>query len=147
MIHGSCLCGAIRFEISELAGPFELCHCNMCRKSSGSAFASGIGVRAEHYTLLAGKNLIETFTTKLVNSPPAYSRSFCRKCGCQIPNPDQATGFFEIPAGLLDCDPQIRPDRHIFVDYKSPWFDIGDSLPQLKKSEIRKLRMNLSSRS
>jgi hypothetical protein len=26
MIHGSCLCGAIRFEFIKPAGPFELCH-------------------------------------------------------------------------------------------------------------------------
>ena len=145
MIHGSCLCGAIRFEISEITGPFELCHCSKCRKSSGSAFASGIGVRVEHYRLLSGKNLIETFTAPLASSPPAYHRSFCRKCGCQVPSPDQAAEYFEIPAGLLDSDPQIKPDKHIFVDYKSPWFDIGDSLPQLGKAEIQRLRMKLSS--
>jgi hypothetical protein len=46
----------------------------------------------------------------------------------------------EVPAGLLDEDPQNRPDKHIFVDVKSPWFDIMDDLPQLDRAALRTLR-------
>jgi hypothetical protein len=35
-IKGSCLCGGVRFELDRAAGPFEICHCNRCRKVSGS---------------------------------------------------------------------------------------------------------------
>jgi hypothetical protein len=35
-----------------------------------------------------------------------------------------------IPAGTLDDDPVIRPQGHLFVDFKAPWFEISDSLPQ-----------------
>jgi hypothetical protein len=142
MIRGSCLCGAVQFEVTELSGPFELCHCSRCRKSSGSAFAAGIGVQREHYTLLTGKDLIGTFTAKLLGSPPAYTRAFCRQCGCQVPTPDETAEFFEIPAGLLDSDPKLRPDKHIFVDCKSTWFDIDGSLPQLDKAQIHALRIS-----
>jgi hypothetical protein len=48
--------------------------------------------------------------------------------------------WFEIPAGLLDADPGLRPDKHIFVEHKSDWFPISDSLPQLTKSQLMKLR-------
>jgi len=40
MIPGSCLCGGVRFAIAKAVGPFELCHCRRCRKSSGSAWAA-----------------------------------------------------------------------------------------------------------
>ena len=43
MIMGRCLCGGVRFEIVQAVGPFELCHCNRCRKVSGSAFAAMLG--------------------------------------------------------------------------------------------------------
>ena len=46
----------------------------------------------------------------------------------------------EIPAGLLDDDPQLRPERHIFVDYKSPWFSITDEVPQLDRAALMRLR-------
>ena len=42
MIKGSCLCGGVKFEIRGSKGPFELCHCNRCRKATGSAFAAGL---------------------------------------------------------------------------------------------------------
>ncbi|MFT5012829.1 MAG: hypothetical protein ACI9HA_001484 [Dinoroseobacter sp.] len=35
VIHGSCLCGSVRFEIDRAEGPFEIRHCNRCRKLSG----------------------------------------------------------------------------------------------------------------
>jgi hypothetical protein len=45
-----------------------------------------------------------------------------------------------VPAGLLDDDPQLRPDKHIFVEVKSPWFAIRDDLPQLDKAALLRLR-------
>jgi hypothetical protein len=69
---GACLCGGVRFEIDRAVGPFELCHCGRCRKTSGSAFFAAIGVRAEDYRLLAGAELIRRFELPLVEHPPPY---------------------------------------------------------------------------
>jgi hypothetical protein len=38
-----------------------------------------------------------------------------------------------IPAGTLDGDPGIRPQGHVFVEFKAPWFDITDSLPRFAR--------------
>jgi hypothetical protein len=46
----------------------------------------------------------------------------------------------EIPAGLLDDDPALKPDKHIFTDLKSSWYQIEDSLPQYSQEELYKLR-------
>lgn len=35
MQRGSCLCGAVRFEIDGELTPPDACHCSMCRKASG----------------------------------------------------------------------------------------------------------------
>ena len=61
MISGSCLCGGVRFEIAKAVGPFELCHCNRCRKVTGSAFVAGLGVNTEDYRLIEGHDLIESY--------------------------------------------------------------------------------------
>ena len=134
MIHGNCLCGAIRFEFSKPAGPFELCHCHRCRKFTGSAFFSGLYVRPEDFRYVQGKELITTYEAPILREPPPYRASFCSRCGSPVPNdlsPQSRSGLIEIPAGLLDDDPGMRPDKHIFVEMKSPWFDITDDLPQL----------------
>jgi len=38
--------------------------------------------------------------------------------------------IIRIPAGTLDDDPGVRPRRHIFVDFKAPWFEITDTIDQ-----------------
>ncbi len=140
MIHGSCLCGGVRFEITRAAGPFELCHCSRCRKASGSAFVAGLGVRREDFRLVQGRELITIFEAPVREDPPAYRSCFCGRCGSPVPDASGDTPWFEIPAGLLDDDPNLRPDKHIFVDVKSPWFSVTDNLPQLDKAALLKLR-------
>lgn len=147
MIKGSCLCGGVRFEIARAVGPFELCHCRRCRKGSGAAFVAGVGVRSEDYRLLQGKELISTYEAPLLEAPPAYTTSFCKRCGSPVPNPDPGAAWFEIAAGLLDGDPGVRPDKHIFVELKAPWFEITDNLPQLDKHALHRLRLAQASAS
>ena len=142
MIHGSCLCGAIRFEFTKPTGPFELCHCARCRKVTGSAFFSGLYVRIEDFRLIEGKELINTYEAPILREPPAYRASFCSRCGSPVPNPAASSGLVEIPASLLDDDPEIKPDKHIFVELKSPWFGITDDLPQYDRPRLIALRTN-----
>jgi len=136
MIRGSCLCGGVRFEIGRALGPFELCHCSRCRKASGSAFVAGLGVRTADFRLLGGADLIATYSAPILERPPAYRKSFCSRCGSPVPAPEPGSEWFEVPAGLLDDDPGLTPDKHIFVELAPPWLPIGDDLPQLTKAEL-----------
>lgn len=142
MIRGSCLCGGVRFEVSHFTGPFELCHCNRCRKSSGSGFAAMIGVKSSDFRWVKGKELIESWEAPVLESPPAYLSYFCSVCGSPTPadDADIESDWFEIPAGLLDDDPALRPDRHIYVEHTPAWDAIQDSLPQLGKEQLKLLR-------
>ena len=141
MIRGSCLCGGVRFEVTRAVGPFELCHCSRCRKANGSAFVAFLGVNRADFRLVQGGDLIETFEAPVRESPPAYRTQFCGRCGSPVPDVGGDSPWMEVPAGLLDDDPQLRPDRHIFVDYKSPWFRITDAIPQLDRAALMNLRI------
>lgn len=72
MIQGSCLCSQVQFEVSDVVGPFELCHCNRCRKVSGSAFMAGIYAKREGFRFLKGRELIKIFDAPILEKPPAY---------------------------------------------------------------------------
>lgn len=39
---GSCLCGEVTFEIEGDFEDFYLCHCERCRKDTGSAHAANL---------------------------------------------------------------------------------------------------------
>jgi len=136
MIRGSCLCGGVSFRIRRATGPFELCHCSRCRKASGSAFVAGLGVARQDFELLAGRELIRYFEAPIRNAPPAYRTAFCSRCGSPVPDVASDADWFEVPAGLLDDDPGTKPDKHTFVDVKSPWYMITDQLPQLTQDAL-----------
>ena len=141
MLRGSCLCGGVKFEIERAVGPFELCHCTRCRKVSGSAYLTWLGVRREDFRLLQGADLIKTYELAVSESPPPYDTSFCSRCGSQVPNLSKTREpWFEIPAGSLDDDPLIKPDKHIYIDFMAPWDHIADDLPQMTKKDIRASR-------
>lgn len=140
MVRGSCLCGGVRFEVDHVVGPFELCHCSRCRKASGSAFVAGVGARVEGFRLLSGADLVRRFEAPILRRPPPYRVAFCARCGSPVPDPLPGATWLEIPAGSLDDDPGLRPERHIFVDHKSRWYAIVDGLPQLTMRELAELR-------
>ncbi len=126
MLRGSCLCDAVRYEVSgPLAGALN-CHCSMCRKAHGAAFRSRAAVKAGHFRWVAGEALVTYY-----ESSPGNHRGFCRVCGTPLLSRfDHDASVFGLPLGALDDDPGIKPKRHVFVADKAPWFDITDELPQ-----------------
>src|SRR4029079_12808097 len=136
MIRGGCLCGGVRFEVARAVGPFELCHCNRCRKASGSAFVPWLGVQREDFRLTQGEELIRRYEAPLRQKPPPYRASFCSRCGSPVPDPKVAGPWIEVHAGVLDDDPGRRPERHILVEAKAPWFTISEALPHCERGAV-----------
>jgi hypothetical protein len=124
MINGSCLCKGVRFEADRIVF-FGHCHCSMCRKAHGAAFATFAGVPVKSFRFLAGEELIQRY-----ESSPGNHRAFCRTCGSNVPAVSGDGRMVFVPAGLFDDDPGARPKMHIFVGSKAPWWEIRDDLPQ-----------------
>lgn len=135
-IKGSCLCGGVRIEIDQTDGPFEICHCNRCRKATGSRGLPGISVLSANYCMTSGKELVSSFSAPILYEPPAYQTFFCSICGSLVPPPEPVGDRIEVPAGLLDDDPGIQPDKHIFVEFVPAWDRITDGLPEYKIKDL-----------
>ena len=126
MLRGSCLCGGIRYEIGGKLFAALHCHCSMCRKAQGAAFRSRARVQAADFRWISGEHLVTFF-----ESSPGNHRGFCRVCGSPILTKfDFDASVFSLPLGVLDDDPGIRPQFHVYVASKAPWFTISDDLPQ-----------------
>ena len=139
-MDGSCLCGGVRFVVEGDVGPFELCHCKRCQKMSGSAFVSALVAETENVRFTSGTELIQKYEAPLLSEPPLFTVYFCAICGSNLPDPRPIGKTMDIPAGLLNYDPGICPDKHIYVDLKACWERIVDDLPQYTKAQFKKLR-------
>jgi len=124
---GSCLCGSIAYEVKELGSKMAHCHCSMCRKFHGSAFATFGEAKVENFQWIKGESQLRVFTAS-----NGTQRKFCVDCGSSLVFvPSNDTGeVVEFALGTLDTSIDQRPDAHIFVDSKSSWFEIDDELPQ-----------------
>jgi hypothetical protein len=114
----------IRFEIDEVIAPSH-CHCSICRKLTGSAFATYARVNSEHFRFVSGESLMADY-----ESTPGSHRKFCRVCGSPVPGKASYLPTISVSAGLLDDDPGVRPKLHTFASSKAPWSDITDGLRQ-----------------
>jgi hypothetical protein len=126
-LTGGCLCGRVRFRIDGRFGLVANCHCSMCRKAQGCAFATNAPVAREHFHLLQGAEFIAEY-----ESSEAKFRCFCRMCGSPIYSHRVADpGVVRVRFGTLDGDPGVRATLHYAVESKAPWFEITDPLPQI----------------
>ncbi len=123
---GSCLCGSVAWQID---GPLDLmhhCHCQRCRKSHGTAYATAAAAGVADFRWTRGTDLIRKFA-----SSPSFARLFCVHCGSALPGEPVGEQVF-VPVGSLDADPGVRAVAHIFVGSKAPWHEIADSLPRFE---------------
>ncbi|NIB38412.1 GFA family protein [Pseudomaricurvus alkylphenolicus] len=125
-ITGGCLCGGVRYEVSEPLFDAGNCHCSMCRKFSGSAFSTSARVNSDSFQWLSGEGLLSRYHS----SPEAY-RLFCRQCGSSLAVMEGEKVSF-VFLGSVSQDPGVRPAEHIFVGSQAPWYDIADNLLQYK---------------
>jgi len=129
MTKGSCLCGAVSFELDDAGILFSVaCYCTNCRKVSGSQFGVYLQVRPESFRWLAGEDQVGSF-----ESSPGNRRGFCRTCGSIAPI-RTSYGVVRVPGGALDDDPGASPDVSIFVSSKAGWCAVGVDGPTFPDS-------------
>lgn len=126
-IKGSCLCGAVRFELGEVPTWAHHCHCSRCRKVRGSAFATNAFVPLDALTYMQGEELVRRYK---LPTAERFGHEFCADCGSSLPFKNTARGVAVIPMGSLDDEPGHIPDAHIFVNSKASWDFITDALPR-----------------
>jgi hypothetical protein len=116
---GSCLCGSVTFAVTPPFSAFRYCHCSRCRKASGSAHAANLVVPRAQFKWLAGEGSIKRFD---LPGAERFSLWSCRECGGRVPHQIRTRDDMLVPAGLLDADPQMRPEHSIFWASKAPWY-------------------------
>ncbi len=112
---GSCLCGALTYEVDGEFDGVWLCHCSNCRKTSGGTGNSILIVKRERFRWLTGQNHRVTYTLR-----PTYSITRCKTCGTPLPAEEDETNIY-LTAGTLDDPIGVGIRTHIFHGSRPDW--------------------------
>jgi hypothetical protein len=126
-VAGSCLCNAVAFAATELPRNVLHCHCSLCRKESGAAFASTLSVPRSAFRWLRGRERVRRFAAP---APRGRAAHFCADCGSPVAGDDAGPLLVALPAGAIDTPLPQLPAAHAYVGSKAPWYEIRDSWPQ-----------------
>ncbi len=129
-IKGGCLCGKVRYEISDPLFNADNCHCSMCRRQHGAAFSTYADFNPADFKWKSGKDCV-----KIYEASSGAGWCFCRECGSSIAGTEKGK-ITTITLGTVEGDPGIRPESHIFVGSKAQWYDIHDALPQFEERSV-----------
>lgn len=122
VVSGGCQCGAVRYRAVPVAATAHLCHCRMCQKAVGSAFAALISVMRDdlHWTRGAPTHFA---------SSDAVDRGFCAACGTPLTYSYHASKHLCITIGSLDNPAHYPPLTQFGVEARMPWFADLTALP------------------
>jgi hypothetical protein len=112
-LHGSCLCGAVRVELSGDPDRVGLCHCLDCRKKSGSLFSAWAIYPADAVTVTG-----ETAGHELGDG---YVRHVCPSCSAPICEVDAASDEVEVFIGVLDAPNLLTPTYETWTVRREHW--------------------------
>jgi hypothetical protein len=125
---GGCLCGAVRFELTEPPRTAGYCHCTRCQRRTGTAAAASARIDGRTFRLTQGTELVKCWR----HPDGGFEKCFCRECGAHLfsRDPDHHE-HISVRLGAFDGDPGVRPSWRMYVAYAAPWEQIpDDGLPQ-----------------
>ena len=123
-IVGGCLCGRVRYEV---AGPLlnaDHCHCSMCRRQHGAAFATYADFKPGDFRWVSGEDKVKVYETST-----GGGWCFCSECGSTLAG-TQRGRITAVTLGTVEGDPGVKPGSHIFAGSRAQWHEIADDLPQ-----------------
>ena len=130
---GSCLCAAVKYRVDRIEPFMGHCHCTMCRKFHGAAFATYGVVLQQNFHWLSGEDHLQQY-----KAHNGSVRQFCRNCGSSLTfTPASSDGeFIEFALGSLDSPIAEQPDAHIFYEFKANWHEPNDDLPRYAQARV-----------
>ncbi len=124
--HGRCLCGAIEFEAAGAPLWIAHCHCRSCRRNTGSAVATFLGLPEASFRYVTG-------APRVFASSPGVRRSFCENCGTPLTYAaNRFPGEVHVHVSTFDNPDAYPPQLHVYVAESISWLHLDDELPRYR---------------
>ena len=115
---GGCLCGAVRYEINGDPVRVAHCHCDDCRRATGSSFATNAFFKEDDLVVLQGTTKTYSHTADSGNN---MNKEFCPECGSQLFGFGSGNqGGKVVKVGTIDDASAIEPQIEVFVSRALP---------------------------
>lgn len=118
-IKGYCLCRELTYRIYSETGEIYQCHCSKCRRVTGSSANANTIVAADRFSWLKEPLTLKRYVRD------GWVSAFCSVCGAKAPIEDRKSGIFYVPAGSLEQHDVLKVTKHIHVESKASWDEIG----------------------
>lgn len=123
MLEGGCHCGRVRYRASGRAYNRSICHCSICRRTTGAPMVAWFSVAKADFVLVRG-------TLTSYQSSAIGRRGFCPICGTQVTfQDDRLAGEIDVTTASLDDPEAVPPEYHIFTSTKLDCVKLSDGLP------------------
>jgi hypothetical protein len=120
-LTGHCVCQAVAFRVAAPVRDVHHCHCAMCRRATGAAFATLVWVQRDAVAWSG--------TPARYRSSGIATRSFCPDCGTSISLEYDGSDQIALLIGAFDAPAELKPSHHYGIESRLPWADIGVALP------------------
>jgi len=121
-LTGHCLCGAVAFRLTAPVRDVHHCHCRMCRRATGAAFATLVWVPRDAVAWTRGE-------PARFRSSRISTRGFCAQCGTSLCLDYDGRDQLALLLGAFDDPGSLRPSHHYGIEGRLPWVDINADLP------------------
>ena len=122
-LTGGCLCGAVRFELTQAPTEAGYCHCTRCQRRTGAAASPQARIDGRTLRLISGAEQVKAWR----HPDGGFEKCFCSVCGSHLfsRDPDRPEQM-SVRLGAFDGDPGVRPSWRAYVAYAAPWEPIPD---------------------
>lgn len=127
---GSCLCGAVTFEVAPPIIFYQYCHCSRCRKATGSRHGASLFIKVAQLVYTAGEEHVRRFE---LPDAKFLCNGWCDRCGSALPWLSRNGKYALVPAGAMDEDPGARPTRNIFWGSRAEWMGTVEGLEMFEE--------------
>jgi hypothetical protein len=133
MHEGGCLCGAVRYRVTNAPFRTGVCHCRFCQRRTGSAFGVGVYFKKDDFELTRGA--LKSYEYRSDESGRWLKMEFCANCGSTL------TWTLElfpdgrgVAGGSFDDPSWLNIERHVWARSKQHWVPIPPDIEQHEKA-------------
>jgi len=124
MVKGRCLCGDIEFEIELIPDQVYSCHCSICQRSHGAAFATQALAKGNSLTFVSGKEKLAEYFSG------GGFRAFCSNCGSRLMNyAKNKDDYLSVAVSCLENKNELGPVANVCIETKLDWHQPASNIP------------------